>query len=59
MPGAAQPSGGIFCTGGNLPPSAVFVVQVDDVPATAVRSEELGGKVVVAPTTLEDGMAIA
>ena len=50
---------GIFNTGGNIPPYAVFVVQVDDVAATAARSEELGGKVVVAPMTLEDGMAIA
>jgi predicted enzyme related to lactoylglutathione lyase len=58
-PGADRPSGGIFNTGGNLPPYAVFVVQVEDVAATAARSEELGGKVVVAPMTLEDGMVIA
>jgi uncharacterized protein len=30
-----------------------------DVAATAARTEELGGKVVVAPMTMEDGMAIA
>ncbi len=58
-PGAERPSGGIFNTGGNIPPYAVFVVQVDDVAATAARSEELGGKIVVAPMTLEDGMAVA
>jgi len=58
-PGADRPSGGIFNTGGNLPPYAVFVVQVEDVAATAARTEELGGKVVVAPMTLEDGMVIA
>ena len=27
--------------------------------ATAARTEELGGKVVVAPMTMEDGMVIA
>jgi len=58
-PGAAGPSGGIFGTGGDIPPYAVFVVQVADVAATAGRAEELGGKVVVAPKTLDDGMAIA
>ena len=57
-PGADGPSGGIFNTGGNIPPYAVFVVRVDDVAATAARTEELGGKVVVAPITMEDGMVI-
>ena len=56
---AAGPSGGIFNTGGNIPPYAVFVVQVADVAATAARTEELGGKVVVAPMRLEDGMVVA
>jgi uncharacterized protein len=56
---AAGPSGGIFNTGGNIPPYAVFVVQVPDVAATAARAEELGGKVVVAPNKLDDGMAVA
>ena len=58
-PGAAGPSGGIFSTGGNIPPYAVFVVQVADVAATAARAGDLGGKVVVAPMTLEDGMVVA
>ena len=58
-PGAAGPSGGIFNTSGNIPPYAVFVVQVADVAATAARTEELGGKVVVAPMTMDDGMVIA
>ena len=58
-PGAGGPSGGIFSTGGNIPPYAVFVVQVADVAATAARTEELGGKVVVAPMTMDDGMVIA
>ena len=58
-PGADRPSGGIFGTGGNIPPYAVFVVGVEDVAATAARTEELGGKVVVAPMTMEDGMSIA
>jgi len=57
--GAAGPSGGIFNTGGSIPPYAVFVVQVADVAATAARGEELGGKVVVAPNKLEDGMVVA
>jgi hypothetical protein len=58
-PGAAGPSGGIFGTGGSSPPYAVFVVQVADVAATSTRAEELGGKVVVAPKKLDDGMAVA
>jgi uncharacterized protein len=58
-PGAAGPSGGIFDTGGNIPPYAVFVVRVADVAATAAQAERLGGKVVVAPNKLEDGMAVA
>jgi len=58
-PGAAGPSGGIFNTGGGIPPYAVFVVRVADVAATAARAEELGGKVVVAPNKLEDGMMVA
>ena len=58
-PGAAGPSGGIFTTGGNIPPYAVFVVKVADVAATAAQAEELGGKVVVAPNKLEDGMVVA
>jgi uncharacterized protein len=58
-PGAAGPSGGIFNTGGHIPPYAVFVVQVADVAVTAARTEALGGKVVVAPMELEDGMVVA
>ena len=57
--GAPGPSGGIFSTGGTIPPYAVFVVKVADVAATAARAEELGGKVVVAPNKLEDGMVVA
>jgi predicted enzyme related to lactoylglutathione lyase len=57
--GADGPSGGIFNTGGNIPPYAVFVVQVADVAATAARAEGLAGKIVVAPMTLEDGMVVA
>ena len=58
-PGADGPSGGIFGTGGNIPPYAVFVVQVADVAATSAQAEELGGKIVVAPKTLDDGMVVA
>jgi len=58
-PGATGPSGGIFNTGGNIPPYAVFVVQVADVAATTAQAEDLGGKVVAAPMALEDGMVVA
>lgn len=58
-PGAAGPSGGIFGTGGSIPPYAVFVVRVADVAATAAQAEELGGKIVVAPNKLDDGMVVA
>ena len=44
---------------GNIAPDAVCVVQVPDVAAAAARAEELGGKVVVAPNKLGDGMVIA
>jgi uncharacterized protein len=59
VPGGAGPSGGIFNTGGGIPPYAVFVVRVADVAATAARAEELGAKVVVAPNKLGDGMVVA
>src|SRR6266702_3120291 len=58
-PVADGPSGGIFNPGGNIPPYAVFVVKVADVAATAARTEKLGGKVVVGPMKLEDGMVVA
>ena len=58
-PGADGPSGGISDTGGNIPPYAVFYVLVANVAVTAARAEELGGKIVVAPRTLEDGMVVA
>ncbi len=57
--GATGPSGGIFSTGGNIPPYAVFVVRVADVAATAGQAEDLGGKIVVAPMTLDGGMVVA
>lgn len=57
--GARQPSGGFFNTGGNIRPYAVFVVRVADVDATATQVEELGGKVVVAPMKMDDGMVVA
>ena len=57
--GADGPSGGIFDTGGNTPPYAVFVVRVADVAATTTRTKELGGTVVAGPITMEDGMVVA
>ena len=58
-PDAERPSGGIFDTGGNIPPYAVFVVRVADVTAGAAQAEELGGKVVVAPMPAGDDMTVA
>ncbi len=58
-PGASGPSGGIFNTGGNIPPYAVFVVQVADVAGAAAQAERLGGTVVVAPNKLDDGTVVA
>src|SRR5262249_34511793 len=58
-PGRHGPSGGIFNTGGNIPPYAVFVVQVAGVAAAAAQAGALPGKVVVAPMQLEDGMVVA
>lgn len=56
---AQAPTGGIFNTGGNIPPYAVFVVRVADVETAANQAEELGGKVIVAPRTIDSGMSIA
>ncbi|HWC81869.1 MAG TPA: VOC family protein [Pseudonocardiaceae bacterium] len=58
-PGADRPHGGIFPTGDNIPPYAVFVVRVADVAATAKQAEELGGKVVIAPMAAGDDMTVA
>jgi uncharacterized protein len=58
-PGAAGPSGGMVNNDGHSSPYAVFVVQVPDVAATAARTGELGGKVVVGPIELDGGMVVA
>lgn len=59
-PGAAGPSGGIMNTGPvGSPPYAIICVQVPDVAVAAAKTGELGGKVVVEPMALPDGMSVA
>ncbi|WP_327090750.1 VOC family protein [Nonomuraea sp. NBC_01738] len=52
-PGADQPAGGIFNTGGKFPAHAIFHVGVADVDAACAKAEELGGKVVT--KVIDDG----
>ncbi len=40
-------------------PYAVFFVRVADVAASAKQAEELGGKVVVAPMPIDNGMVVS
>lgn len=59
-PGASGPSGGIMNTAPiGSPPYAIFCVQVPDVAAVAAKAAQTGGKVVVEPMTMEDGMVVA
>ncbi|WP_067823188.1 VOC family protein [Actinomadura kijaniata] len=58
-PGADAPSGGVFPSGGRFPDYAVLYVVVKDVAATVARAEELGGKVIVPPTTAGSGLVFA
>lgn len=58
-PGAGQPSGGITDTEGQFPNHAVFMVVVEDVAASCARAEELGGKILVPPTTTPNGLVFA
>ncbi|MEH0416842.1 VOC family protein [Streptomyces sp. B21-083] len=58
-PGAQQPTGGVWESEGNFPDYAVFYVLVQDVAATVERAEELGGKVLMAPTTDAAGLTFA
>lgn len=51
--------GGIFNTGGNIPPYAVPVVVVDDTAAAARKAEELGGKILVPPQSAPTGLTFA
>ncbi|MQA86496.1 MAG: VOC family protein [Streptosporangiales bacterium] len=58
-PGAEGASGGILNTKGGFPNYAVFYVLVEDVAATVAKAEQLGGKVLIPPTTDEDGLMFA
>ena len=53
------PFGGIADTGGKFPNHAVFMVIVDDVPASLEQAERLGGKVLVPATTTPNGLVFA
>lgn len=47
--------GGVTTTQAGLPPTyAIFVIQVTDVAATCATVEEVGGKVVVGPETMDE-----
>ncbi len=60
QPGSDAPHrGGIFGTGGAVPPYAVFAARVTDVERTCRQAEELGGKVLVAPMTTDFGLQFA
>lgn len=52
-------AGGIFDTRGEVPNHAIFLVVVEDVAAAVARAEQLGGKVLVPPTTRPDGLVFA
>jgi uncharacterized protein len=52
-------AGGIFHTLAETPNHAIFAVVVEDVRATVAKAEELGGKVVVAPTATSNGLVSA
>jgi predicted enzyme related to lactoylglutathione lyase len=58
-PGADQPSGGIFATGGKVPNHATFYVVVGDVKATVAAAERAGGKPLMPPTTTPNGLVFA
>jgi predicted enzyme related to lactoylglutathione lyase len=58
-PGAGQPAGGVTDTKGEFPNHAIFMVVVENVAASCARAEELGGKILVPPTTTPDGLVFA
>jgi|SoiMethySBSTD1v2_1073268.scaffolds.fasta_scaffold1563906_2 predicted enzyme related to lactoylglutathione lyase len=51
--------GGIGAAGGPFPSGVRFYISTDDCEKTLARAEKLGGKRLVPPTTLPDGMQIA
>jgi predicted enzyme related to lactoylglutathione lyase len=52
-------SGGLFATGGQIPNYAVFCVVVDDVEATCRMAEEVGGKILMPPQNIGNGVTYA
>ena len=57
-PGADRPNGGIAHTDA-AQNHAIFLVVVEDVAAVVTRTERIGGKVLVPPTTGSDGLIFA
>ncbi|GAA4072598.1 VOC family protein [Actinomadura miaoliensis] len=58
-PGAEAPSGGIAHVPSAEQNSATFLVLVEDVAAVCARTERLGGKILVQPTTTPKGLVFA
>ncbi len=58
-PAAGSIKGGILGHGGQAPNHAIFCIVVDDVAGVVTRAEAAGGKVVVPPTTTNDGLVFA
>src|SRR5262245_43731832 len=52
-------NGGIFSTGGKMPPYVTFYVAVDNLQAALAKAESLGGKTVVPPTEIPQVGAFA
>lgn len=59
FPGFEAPRGGVMHTEGESPNHAIFMVVVADVLATVGAAEQLGGKVLVPPTTTPTGLVFA
>ncbi|GLW67701.1 glyoxalase [Actinomadura rubrobrunea] len=58
-PGAEAPSGGMVRVPDAGKNSATFLVVVQDVAAACARAEQLGGKILVPPTTAPSGLVFA
>lgn len=58
-PGSEVPSGGVAHVPDASANHATFLVVVGDVAATVAAAEALGGKVLVPPTTNDDGLVFA
>ena len=58
-PAADSIQGGVFDTGGKVPSYAVFYIRVDDVDEVARKAGTAGGKVLVPPTAVPNGLRFA